>query len=192
MELSMPKTVPETEPGSVYVPRPFTFTHIPDLRELLPKFRGRPGFEYLQCCVANLRRAQDEGWTEVENTVIYTIEGPKGEASMKLLARGKPIPGATHNAGARLCVCDKSVEGLTGVWINPHRHEESPEVPDLTTSGDETTCVDLTTQGGPATPKRVEEPKYEVGTSDSNVNTAVNNPPDETPVFRSGGGPSAA
>ncbi len=167
MDLSMPNTVPQTKPGDVYIPRPFTFTHIPDLRELLPKFRGRPGFEYLQCCVANLRRAQDEGWTEVEGGYIYTIEGPKGGANMKLLARGKPIPGAAYNAGARLCVCDKSVEGLTGVWINPHLHEEELEVPDLAT------------QGGPATPSRVEE-------------TTTPTPEPETPVFRSGGGPSAA
>jgi len=130
MDLSMPNTVPATKPGEPYVERDYVYDHVPSLIELLPKFRGRPGMEYMQCCVINLRRAQDEGWTEVDNTVIYIIEGPKGDASMKLLARGKVIVGQPHNSGARLCQCDKAVEDLTGVWINPHNHEEISTEPE--------------------------------------------------------------
>jgi len=120
MELQMPEGLSRT-PGAL---KRWMFDHIPSIKELLPQFRGLPGFEYLQCCVNNLRRAQDEGWSEVEKTVIYTIEGPKGAVDMKLLARGQRIPGQPHDSGARLCLCDTSVEPLTGLWINPHKHPE--------------------------------------------------------------------
>jgi hypothetical protein len=43
---------------------------------------------------------------------------------MKLLARGKPIPGQSLDSGARLLRCDVIVEELTGCWINPHKHDE--------------------------------------------------------------------
>jgi len=127
MNLNLPGQVAKTTPGQPYKAQQFVFDHVPSLRELLPQFRGLPGFEYLQCCVQNLRRAQDEGWTEVERTVIYTIEGEKGRVDMKLLARGKRIPGQPHDSGARLCICDKTVEEMTGVFINPHLHEDEPE-----------------------------------------------------------------
>ena len=120
MDLQMPDTLGRT-PGAL---KSFVFKHIPGIKELLPKYRGLPGFQYFQCCVQNLRRAQDEGWTEVDNTFIYTIEGPKGSVDMKLLARGKRIPGQSHDSGARLCYCDTSVQPLTGLWINPHKHKE--------------------------------------------------------------------
>jgi hypothetical protein len=140
MNLTMPGQLVKTEPGQPFKSQEFIFPHVPSLRELLPQFRGLPGFEYLQCCVQNLRRAQDEGWTEVERTVIYTIEGEKGRVDLKLLARGKRIPGQPHDSGARLCICDKTVEEVTGVYINPHLHEtqEDPgpeEEPEVFTGG---------------------------------------------------------
>jgi hypothetical protein len=124
MDLSMPNTVSDAAPGQLYRPRQFVFDHWPSLGELLPKWQGIPGYTYFQCCVTNLRRAQDEGWVEVDNTVIYTIEGPKGSVDLKLLCRGRRIPGQPHNSGARLCFADKTGEALTGLWINPHQHEE--------------------------------------------------------------------
>ena len=144
-DLTMPTNVPNSDPASPMPIRNFSFDHIPGLKELLPKHAGRPGFEYLQCTVANLRRAQDEQWTEVENTMIYTIVGPKGEAHMKLLARGKPIPGQSPNSGARLCQCDKTVQELTGVWINPHKHQES-EIVRAEEGGDTPTSVEDKTE----------------------------------------------
>jgi hypothetical protein len=138
MNLAMPGQVAKTTPGQPFKSEEFVFHHVPGIRELLPQFRGLPGFEYLQCCVENLRRAQDEGWREVENTVIYTIEGELGRVDMKLLARGKRIPGQPHDSGARLCICDKTVEEKTGVRINPHLHEaktDDPETP-VFTGGD--------------------------------------------------------
>lgn len=125
--MPLPTNLSTSDPAPPFQTRNWAFDHVPALGELLPKHKGRPGFEYLQCAVTNLRRAQDEHWSEVENTMIYVIEGPKGEAHMKLLARGKPIPGQSTDSGARLCLCDKTVEELTGVWINPHQHTE-PEV----------------------------------------------------------------
>lgn len=154
MDLSMPRTVPQTPPGEPYRAQQYVFDHVPDLRELLPKWRGRPGFTYLQCCVVNLRRAQDEGWVEVDNTVIYTIEGEKGSADMKLLCRGKMTPGQPHDSGARLCLCDLQVEGLTGVWINPHQHEEDTEItetpePSLTLKSEGVKPTTTKPNGGP-------------------------------------------
>lgn len=147
MNLSMPESVPATQPGEPYQPLRYVFDHIPDLRELLPKFRGRPGFTYLQCCVVNLRRAQDEGWVEVDNTVVYTVEGPKGTADLKLLCRGKLTPGQPCDSGARLCLADKMVEELTGVWINPHNHTEDEETEDEPPTKVEE--VTFTSGGGP-------------------------------------------
>ena len=125
--LPLPNTVSTGDPAQPFQTRNWVYDHVPALGELLPKHRGRPGFEYLQCTVGNLRRAQDEGWTEVINTMIYIIEGPKGEVSLKLLARGKPMPGQPMDSGARLCLCDLTVQELTGVWINPNQHTEAEE-----------------------------------------------------------------
>jgi hypothetical protein len=122
MDLALPSNLTKTEPGKPFQSQDYIFDHVPGLRELLPQYRGLPGFDYMQCCVQNLRRAQDEGWVEVERTVIYTIEGELGRVDMKLLARGQRMPGQPHDSGARLCVCDKAVETLTGVHINPNRH----------------------------------------------------------------------
>ncbi len=163
MELSMPNTVSQTPAGAVYQPQQYVFPHWPSLAELLPKFRGRPGFTYFQCCVANLRRAQDEGWVEVDNTVIYTIEGPKGSVDLKLLCRGQLIPGQPHDSGARLCYGDLTGEELSGLWINPNQHTDE------------------------SAPQTLEPANLPVTLTSESENT-----PAEPPVFQSGGGPSSA
>ena len=167
MDLSMPNQVSQTPPGAVYQPQQYVFDHWPSIQELLPKWRGRPGFTYVQCCVANLRRAQDEGWVEVDNTVIYTIEGPKGSVDLKLLCRGQLIPGQPHDSGARLCYGDRTGEELTGVFINPHQHTEPAPAP---------APVDLEPANPPPT------------LSSESENTTTGEPG----VFQSGGGPSSA
>ena len=128
--LNMPASVAAAQPGAPYVgEETYEYDHVPSLKELLPKFRGVPGFQYFQCCVVNLRRAQDEGWTEVVGGIVYRIKGPKGSVDMKLLTRGERTPGAAHNSGARICGCNTLVQELTGVWINPNRHTgETPEI----------------------------------------------------------------
>ena len=122
--LPLPTNVDPTNPAVPFQLRNWVFDHVPGIKELLPKHGGRPGFEYAQSCVTNLRRGQDEGWLEVDGGVVYIIAGPRGEAHMKLLARGKLIPGQPSDSGARLCRCDIIVEELTGCWINPHKHDE--------------------------------------------------------------------
>ena len=192
MDLPLPKTVPPTQPGSVYKSQTRVFDHIPDLRELLPKFRGLPGFDYLQCTSTNLLRAQEEDWTEVDNTVIYVISGPKGDVSMKLMARGQPIPGQPHNSGARLCECEIAVQELTGLWINPHRHKYEDDK-------DYTSLSELGLAPPEGKPIQDEAPEGEgttevTATQKGVVETEVGTPvlPDKDPaVFRSGGGPSA-
>jgi len=169
MDLSMPDKVNRTEPGSIYTPQTYVFDHWPSLRELLPKWRGRPGFIYFQCAVVNLRRAQDEGWVEVDNTVIYTIEGPRGTVDVKLLCRGKLTPGQPHNSGERLCYADITAQELIGVWINPNQHPKG-SLPGTKSSD---------------SPEEAQEP--------APTQTSVKpNLPEAAPVFQSGGGPDAA
>jgi hypothetical protein len=140
--LPLPNTVGTADPAAPFQTRNWVFDHVPSLGELLPKHKGRPGFEYLQCTVGNLRRAQDEGWTEVVNTMVYVIEGPKGEVNLKLLARGRPIPGQPMDSGARLCLCDLTVQDLTGVWINPNKHiEPELEIIEAVSEGDTPSSV---------------------------------------------------
>jgi len=169
MQLPLPGAMSRQEPGSVYKPpEQYVFDHIPGLPELLPQFRGIPGFEYFQCCVVNLKRAQEEGWVEVINTVVYTVEGPKGRTDMKLLARGNRVPGASHNSGARLCRADLAVQELTGLWINPNRHKD-----DETDLGEK---IEAALQG--VTHNRVtessteEDPKEDSSTEDSVARSA--------------------
>jgi len=172
MDLSMPSAVSTTPPGQLYKPQQFVFDHFPSLRELLPKFRGAPGFTYFQCCVVNLRRAQDEKWKEVDNTVVYTVEGPKGSVDLKLLCRGKLTPGQPHNSGARLCYGDLTAEPLVGLWWNPQDHTE-PEPPIEETPDPQSTLPSVTENAPLPTEESLAGGSEEV-------------------VFRSGGGPSAA
>lgn len=113
--------------------RPYTYDHIPQLPELMPSTAGRPGVEYLQCCVHHLREAQDveekDGgpWGHIlGGSKVYTITGPKGSADMHLLCRGDPIPGGDPKSGVRNCVVDAAVEELTGHFIEgPPKDEKS-------------------------------------------------------------------
>jgi hypothetical protein len=117
---------PEPNPGDTLgeTVRPFTFDHIPQLRELMPTTGGIPGVTYLQCTLGNLRKAQDKGWGGiVGGSKVYTVVGPKGSADLHLLCKGKPIPGGDIHSGARKCFVDDLVEDMTGLFIEP------PEVP---------------------------------------------------------------
>lgn len=121
--LQMPESLRRTDPADT-VPNPYTFDHVPSLRELLPKHRGMPGYQYVQCTVHRLARAQLEKWVQVNGSVFYRIQGPRGYVDMALMVRGKRTPGQPSNSGARLCFCDDLVLELTGNWINPHEHTE--------------------------------------------------------------------
>ncbi len=95
-------------------PEQFTFNHIPLLRELLPQLHGVPGFYYLQCAVANRRRAEAEGWQEVANTVTYTITGPSGQIDATLYCFGERVHGSDYKSGKRDCLVDKAIFAATG------------------------------------------------------------------------------
>lgn len=110
--------------------RPYTYDgHIPQLRELMPTTGGVPGVTYLQVTVGNQRTAQDTGWGDISGgSRVYTIVGPKGIADMRLMCKGKPIPGGDTMSGARKCVVDAKVEDLTGLLITkPKEPEPEPE-----------------------------------------------------------------
>jgi hypothetical protein len=133
--MSNPLPMPE-HLGNIEPPKDYYFDgEIPRLKDLLPKLHGQPGFVYLQVCVQNQRRAQDEGWNEVGNTVIYTIKGPKGEAHCKLYAIGKSIPGQSHASGRRVCYVDDEVETLTGLPIQPENKIEVKDAQEQTPKG---------------------------------------------------------
>jgi hypothetical protein len=111
------ETIPAV--GEPVESRPYTYDHVPMLRELLTHTRGQPGCEYAQVAVQNGRRAQDEGWGPlVGGAAIYTIEGPKGSVDCTLLGRGKPIRGQAYNGGARVCLVDSQIYELTG-FLDP-------------------------------------------------------------------------
>ena len=93
------------------------YDHIPQLEEMLPKYRGQPGFVYAQIPAQLRIRAREEGWFDLDTPYLYVIEGPDGEANMHLLTRGSHIPGQSPDSGARLCVVDEMVEDLTGHLI---------------------------------------------------------------------------
>jgi len=113
------------------------FDHVPALWEL-QKREGWPGITYAQVCVHNLMRAKERAQAPAHLTLIggtsyYTIVGPKGEVSMALVGRGKRIPGAAPEAGARLFFTDGEVEELTGhpvvfpIWLRPQEVAGSAE-----------------------------------------------------------------
>jgi hypothetical protein len=106
--------------------RPYTYqNHIPQLKKLMPQNGGRPGVTYLQCCIHNLRKAQDmtekEGgpWGFISGgSKVYTIVGPRGAADMQLMCKGEPIPGGDPKSGVCECFVDGDVEELTGLRVN--------------------------------------------------------------------------
>ena len=110
---------------------PYVFDHIPTLHDLLPKTAGIPGVEYAQICTTNAKYAQDEGWGAVEGAKFYSIEGPKGTASMVLACKGTPIRGASPSDGARRCYLDEDIAALTGLPTDGSApdHSEKAEVP---------------------------------------------------------------
>ena len=106
----------------------FVFDHVPALKELLPRFRGVPGLYYLQCAVQNQVLAQEEGWLEVVDTVIYTIKGPSGHCDTRLYCCGEPIPGGGYQSSKRSCMVDRVILLQTGLVNGPEEQTVSLEV----------------------------------------------------------------
>ena len=144
----------------------WVFGFIPNLRNLLPKMKGIPGFKYAQICTSNLWKAQDQGWLEVDGTAIYIIRGPKGDATMKLYTMGKRIPGQAHDSGARVCLVDKDVEDVTGLEINGGE-DAAINVTEKSEKGDSSEAGSGTTEkagsGGASDEKSVKSGKSKAG-----------------------------
>jgi hypothetical protein len=96
----------------------FTYDHLPVLRELLPQFRGIPGYDYLMVEINNCERAEAEGWLEVANSITFGIEGPKGRCSVRLYCWGERVPGLDYKSSKRNLGVDKKILEVTG-----HRNE---------------------------------------------------------------------
>lgn len=122
------------------------FDHIPHLRDLLPS-GGWPGVTYVQACVHNVARAKERverpaNLRTIRGTEYYEIVGPRGRASMALVGCGVPIPGASPDAGDRLCFTDGEVEALTGhapkypIWFRPQPEEKPGEEIQVTQGSD--------------------------------------------------------
>lgn len=96
---------------------PYTYDHVPTLKELLPTTGGLPGVKYIQLCTTNAKAGQDGGWGPVENAKIFTITGPKGSSDILLACKGTPIRGASTQEGARTMSLDEDIYKLTGLWL---------------------------------------------------------------------------
>ncbi len=96
---------------------PYTYDHVPTLKELLPTTKGLPGVKYIQLCTTNAKAGQDGGWGPVENAKIFTITGPKGSSDILLACKGNPIRGASTQEGARVMNLDEDIYRLTGLWL---------------------------------------------------------------------------
>lgn len=105
-----------------------SFTHIPSLRELMPKTQGLPGVVYLQCAAVNIARAEQEGWLGVHGARSYTITNPTTGKSIAvvLLAQGKPMPGVSYMSGARECMVDLAIDE---VMTEPSKAEPPKPTP---------------------------------------------------------------
>lgn len=98
-------------------PEPYTYAEIPNLKQLIPANRGRPGVTYLQVALPQLKQAQNQGFTQIKNSQFYTIRGPKGAVECALFGEGRPIPGMHPGSGARVCIVDSTILELTGLPI---------------------------------------------------------------------------
>jgi hypothetical protein len=128
------------EPVESYLPKRQTrrvFDHVPRLRELWSN-GGWPGVTYAQCCIHNLKAANDREdrpahLSRIEASEFYSIVGPKGEAQMALVGCGKRIQGAAPEGGERLFFTDGEVEELTGfpveypIWFSEPMVMTEPE-----------------------------------------------------------------
>src|SRR3990172_1634335 len=105
---------------------------LPDPAELL-KWGGRPGIQYLIVNAANLdattKETSDRGrWNLCKDVPVYQVSGPKGTASILILSRGIPIPGADPANGIREWFYDRSIltaTGLTSPYGGPTNGQES-------------------------------------------------------------------
>lgn len=100
--------------------KPYTYTKIPRLKQLLPRTGGLPGVEYAIISTSNMRKAQDLGWERLAGAQkIFTIEGPKGNADCELFGKGAPIRGMDTLAGVRRLSIDPEVRKVTGFVSEP-------------------------------------------------------------------------
>ena len=113
----------------------FVFGFIPKLRHLLPMHHGIPGFHYLQVSKDNIWRAEQDGWERVDNSVMYVISGPKGDAYMILYTRGRSIPGQPISSGRQIELVDNDVYSITGLENTSSRQTEDSKPEDEKSSG---------------------------------------------------------
>ncbi len=105
------------------------FDHIPSLRELFPKTGGLAGVSYSQVCTDNFLAIQEAGWDEVADTMLYVIKGPRGIASCKIFAWGKPIRGVAIGTSKQLCTVDKDIREKTGFLVGQYPGQQNADVP---------------------------------------------------------------
>lgn len=99
-------------------PEPYTYDHIPALRELLPTNGGRPGVTYLQVAHEHRPEVERLGYSQIARTKLYHIVGPNGRITCALYGWGEPIPGADPLSGARICEVDAKLEWATGLQMD--------------------------------------------------------------------------
>jgi len=114
--------MPEAQPTLTHTPEltttgPYTYNHVPKLKELFRTNGGLPGVRYAQVCTSNAKAAQDDGWGPVENAKLFSIAGPKGTADIILACKGTPTRSGSAHDGARTMFLDHDIYRLTGLWL---------------------------------------------------------------------------
>ena len=109
------------------VEKPYTYSKIPTLEQLLPNTGGLPGVKYAIVSTSNMRKAQDDGWERLSgNQKIFTIKGPSGVVDCELFGKGEPMRGIDVSAGRRVCMIDKSIRDATGFGTEPPKGGSDP------------------------------------------------------------------
>jgi hypothetical protein len=116
-----------------------SFDHVPELTELMPLTGGMTGVEYAQICVENLMTAQNKNLEDVADAFYYQITGPKGKATMRLMAFKDTAPIFPARAGACTCYLDPDIEKHTGLELEPAKEKATDKrriAPKPTTGAD--------------------------------------------------------
>jgi hypothetical protein len=69
---------------------------------------------------------QGRGWSLLHRVPALTVKGPKGEASMQLMGKGEPIPGASSESWSAVYVIDGEADLVTG--LKPAKPARTHEV----------------------------------------------------------------
>lgn len=132
---------------------------LPGLQDLGGK-PGTPGFAYFYCDSAHEYAAQQEGWTRVPNSPVFTLEGPKGTHPFTVMQRGKKALGLSAESTAQQVYVSQHLLEATGLELAPESFMDGlPCFPELLTDSQEVEQPELNI---PSTPTVAPMPVVDV------------------------------